>query len=312
MNTRYIRIKLFLAVLIILVFAAAITGCTRAVKDNTDTTPAQTEQAAVSEQPVQTQKQEATPAKTETPQVLISSYSLDNSKRSEPTRVYNIEKALAMLDGYVITQREQLSLNEVLGVRSAENGWKRLPSIEDGYNFDIYGTGVCAVSSALYNAAIRAELTIVNVKHYDIVSGYIPPAFDARISNDGTDLVIANPYDCDITIKARMENSNIIIEIFGPPLGYTVDFYSKKTAETEEPPYIYVYNAATMPDGTPIEKGKSMTYSKSRKSVTYEVYKVIYKSGESGQGTASLYEVYSYPAIQGYTYANYPDPAVSG
>jgi exopolysaccharide biosynthesis protein len=279
-----------------------------AVTENENTASAQIEPVVVSEQPVQTPRPEATPTKTETPQVMISSYLLDNSMRMERNRVYNIEKALAMLDGYVIKPGEKMSLNEVLGERSGANSWRGVPGIEDGRYNGQYGVGVPAVSSALYNAAIRAELTIVEVKHYTIISGYIPPAFDATINDDGTDLVIANPYDNEIVIKARMEDKNIIIEIYGPPLGYTVDFFSKKTAETEEPPYIYIYNATTMPDGTPISKGESMTYYKSRKGATYEVYKVIYESGDNEADKTNLYEVYTYPAIQGYIYVNLPAP----
>jgi vancomycin resistance protein YoaR len=220
---------------------------------------------------------------------------------------FNIEKALGMLNSSVIKPGEQLSLNKVLGERSAANGWKEGYAIVNGAYTKHYGTGVSAVATALYNAALRAELKINDIAHAAIKSYYVPGGLDATISSAGPDLVIENSYDSDITIEAKVTDDKYIdIYIYGPELGYTVDFFSEGNIG-EAPPQKYVYNKTVTPDSTKIAKGDAYEWCKSRGEETYKIYKVIKKPGDL-LGETTLYETYTYRPLQGYTYVNGPDP----
>jgi beta-lactamase regulating signal transducer with metallopeptidase domain/vancomycin resistance protein YoaR len=242
---------------------------------------------------------------------VAASYSLDCSCDIGIDSQYNIEKALALLDGKVLKPGEQLSLNNVMGDRSAANGWKESWDIVDGKYVKLYGAGVDAVACALYNAALRAELDIVKVTHGKIKSVYVPGGLDATVLADGADLIIGNPFDNDISIEAKLVDEYYIdIYIYGPQKDYIVDYSSMRTGGTEAPPQIYIYNAATAPGGIPIEPGESFTMSESQRGEEYRVYKVI-KEKPDELGKASVYETCTYPPMQGYTYVNSPDPAGS-
>ena len=139
----------------------------------------------------------------------MTSFSLDYSAHQSASAYANIEKAAALLDGTVIAPEKELSLNEILGPRTESNGWKTAPSITGGSFVSQLGSGISAISSALYNAAIRAELKIVNCAHHTIVSDYVPGGLDATISTGGPDLKVFNPYGSDVTLQCQFENGAV-------------------------------------------------------------------------------------------------------
>ena len=238
---------------------------------------------------------------------LIVTYDLDYSMHNSASTFYNVEKAVGLLDGAVIAPGERLSLNSILGPRTESAGWEAAAGISGGTFVMQYGGGVSAVSNALYNAALRAELDIVESSRYSIPCDYVDGGLDATISTSGPDLIIANPYDIDVTIQSRFEDGIITIEIYGPPMDYTVDFSSELVSTGDEPELEYYYNTETAPDGTAIAQGDSYIYAKSRKSYTYDVYKTLYDTDGNVIET-SLFYTCTYKAITGSVYVNGPDP----
>ncbi len=240
--------------------------------------------------------------------VLMTSFTLDYSNHTNSSTIHNIEKALGLLNGTIILPGEELSLNEALGPRNAASGWKEAAGISNGAFVMQYGGGVSAVSSALYNAALRAELEIVDSSRHTIMSDYVPGGLDATISTGGPDLVIKNPYDINVTIEGSMNDGIITIDIYGPPRDYTVDYTSALLSTEDEPEMIYYYNAQTTPDGHTIPEGESVPYVKGRTGREFQVYKIWYDS--SGKETKKeLYYTYKYRPIAGSVYVNAPDPA---
>ncbi len=250
----------------------------------------------------------------ETEPGLISSFTLDNSPppHDRATRLSNIQIAVDMLSGTMIKPGEMISLNDILGPRNAETaktvGWQIASGIKDGTFASNIGGGITAVSTALFNAAIRAELEVVEIKHctvpYDLVDG----GLDATVSTAGPDLKISNPYDSDVTIEASLDDLLLTVSIFGPPMDYTVDFYSEKVSTDEELPETrYVYNTDTAPDGAIIPPSGSYQYANSRASKTYNVYKIRHDLDGNEIDTV-LYEKAIYPSIEGKVYVNKPDP----
>jgi beta-lactamase regulating signal transducer with metallopeptidase domain/vancomycin resistance protein YoaR len=196
----------------------------------------------------------------ETEPELMASFTLDNRDHISANRMVNIKIAADMINGIIIKPGEEISLNSLLGPRDAETakiaGWQEAAGfISGGFGMQ-FGGGVCAVSTALYNAAIRAELEIVEFKHctvpYDLVDG----GLDVTVSTTGPDLKISNPYDCDVTIEATLDDVLLTVNIYGPPMDYTVDFHSEiGDANKEAPEMMYVYDTEIAPDGTKIAPG---------------------------------------------------------
>ena len=243
---------------------------------------------------------------TVTPELIVS-FELDYSAHESTGAYYNVEKAAALLDGAVIAPGQELSLNEVLGPRNVESDWKGALGIVGSAYVSQIGGGVSAVSNALYNAAIRAELNITTSRPHTIVPDYVPGGLDATISTGGPDLKIINPYDVDITIRCRFKDGNVTVDIYGPPLEYTVDFTSELVSTGDTPETIYYYNAETTPAGEPVPEGQSVQYIQAMPDKTYVVYKTLYDLDGSEIETM-LFRECTYRGREGVVYVNAPEP----
>ncbi len=248
--------------------------------------------------------------------VLMSSFTIDNSPppHNRDSRMTNIQIAADIINGTVIKPGETFSLNDALGPRNEETaktvGWTLGSGIKDGSYTSNIGGGITAVSTALYNAAIRAELNVVDVTHcaipYDLVDG----GLDATISTDGPDLKISNPYDSNVTIEAKLEGTKLNISVYGPPMRYTVDFGSSRIQATELPETEYYYNTTTTPDGSEIPPGQSVEYRAPRSGITCHVYKTRYDL-DGSKIDSVIFEEVTYRSYTGMVYVNGPDPATA-
>lgn len=304
---------LFTAIALLLTVAIAITGCTTAVDQTNEVTspeptePAQVEEITATQSPV-----ESEPVEPIAEPKLMSSFTVDNRNHNNTNRMANVQIAADMLDGTIIKPGEEISLNDILGPRDSDTaetvGWKEAVGISGGAYVSDLGGGVCAVSSALYNAAIRAEMEIVSITHSAIPSDYIDGGLDATISTGDPDLRIKNPYDMDMTIEATLDDVLLTVNIYGQPMDYTVDFRSEKEEANEESPNtVYYFNTDTAPDGTSIAPGASYEFCKPRIGATFNVYKTRYDFDGNEIDTV-LYETVTYRSIEGKVYVNEPDP----
>lgn len=243
------------------------------------------------------------------PASLTASFSLDLSNHSDKARLSNIQKAAGLLDGVTIQPGNVLSLNELLGPRDENSGWLAASGIVGGAYVSEFGGGVSMFATALYNAAIRAGLEIVERVSHSIPVGYVDGGLDATISTGGPDLKIKNPYDTAIAFGAHVDDYTLIIDFYGPQPEYKIDFYSERTGETGMPETVYHYNAATTPDGYLIAPGQSAEWVKSRPGIEYTVYKTLTDSFGRVVST-ELFSKEQYRAFKGQIYVNGPDPAI--
>ena len=210
------------------------------------------------------------------------------SNESGKNRVFNINKLSGIVNGTIIKPGEEFSLNKKAGARTTENGWKKAHGIVDGRYEDQPGGGVCQVSGTLYNAAIRAELTITARQHHSWPSTYLPKGLDATISTGGPDLRFKNPYDTPIYITSVCDTKkkSLTITIYGKPLndGLYVDFTSKKTGSIPQPEPKTIYQSKDL-EGDPIAPGHSVVYP----GHTGQVWKV-YKQWKDATGAVSKTE----------------------
>ncbi len=242
---------------------------------------------------------------------LMASYLLDITGHDSDEVVDNVQKAVDLLNGRTIAQGETLSLNAVLGPRTLDSGWKKAAEFQDGAYTASPGGGVCMVATALYNAAIRAEMEVVEIRQHSLPTDYVDGGLDATISTGGPDLKIHNPYNTAVTLDVYLEDNNIIVEVWGPQFDRVVDFYSKKISVTAKPETVYHYNATMTPGGQPIPPGAEIPYVVSCPGAVFRVYKRVsipdIKTGERVFKEILFSEV-TYKAIEGAVYVNGPDP----
>jgi vancomycin resistance protein YoaR len=241
--------------------------------------------------------------------------SFDGNGLDNADRVTNIRLMSGIVNGTIIQPGETWSINDAAGPRDDDTaktvGWAYAPGIADGkYRMEV-GGGVCQVSSTLYNACIRAELTIVERRQHSWPSSYIPKGMDATISTGGPDLKMSNPYDMPVYIETVLdeEEKELTVNVYGPPLthGYKVEFTNTLVATDKAPDTEYHYNAATDPEGGAIGAGKSVEWVKSRDGQTWEVYKQ-YVNDAGDVVKSEFFSKDTYKAFQGVTYVNGADP----
>ncbi len=144
-------------------------------------------------------------------------------------RLMNVSKAASMINGAVLNTGERFSYNEALGYQSAETGWYPAPGYINGKTVDMYGGGVCQVSSTLYYATLLANLKIVTRYCHQFAPGYITWGCDATVSEGAVDFVFENDRDYPIKIVAYDYNNYVTVEIYGTKVD---DHYVQMVSKT--------------------------------------------------------------------------------
>ena len=86
-------------------------------------------------------------------------------------RISNIKLACSSIAGTVLQPGENFSYNKVVGPRTAERGYLEAGVIIGGMSDVGLGGGVCQVSGTLFNAAVRADMGIVERHRPQLRSG---------------------------------------------------------------------------------------------------------------------------------------------
>ena len=242
---------------------------------------------------------------------LVSSWTSSYESFDGANRNYNIAKLSGMINGIVIEPGQAWSLNEQAGPRTEDKGWKDAPGINRGAIVQEPGGGVCQVSSTLYNAAIRANLEIVESSRHSIISSYIPIGLDATISTNSPDLKIRNPHDTPVFIVSYVneKDKNVTVEIYGPSVAekehgeVVLDFSSEIIGYTDMPETVVHHNATQTPDGQPLKPGESRLYVKPRKGTKVQVY-IHYLLLDGSELSVKKFYKTTYPAYTGQKYVN--------
>lgn len=144
-------------------------------------------------------------------------------------RLMNVSKATSMVNGAVLNTGDQFSYLDTIGYQSAETGWYPAPGYQGGKTVDMYGGGVCQVSSTLYYATLLANLKIVTRYCHQFAPSYITWGCDATVSEGAVDFVFENDRDYPIKIVASDVGNAITISIYGTKVD---DYHVEMVSET--------------------------------------------------------------------------------
>ncbi|MGB9779680.1 VanW family protein [Caldanaerobacter sp.] len=217
------------------------------------------------------------------PQITKSMLDLINGRISTFSTVFNAEDvnrsdnlvvASRAIDGTLLLPGEVFSLNKALGPRVIERGYKEAPVIIDNKLVPALGGGICQVATTLYNAVLRADITIVERYHHSFPVAYVPPGQDATISGDVLDLKFKNSTNYPIYIESYIEGNKLFINIYGHVKNPSrwVDIQSE-IVEKYEPEIKYVEDP-NLPEGETVEEIKPQIGYK------VNVYRLIYENGK--------------------------------
>ncbi len=232
----------------------------------------------------------------ETAEKISSQYGLiasatTNASSSSKKRLTNLKVACRTISGMKIDVGETFSFNEALGKRTTEKGYKPAGAIENGITTDQVGGGICQISTTLFNAAVKADLSIVERSPHSRPSTYVDVGKDAAVNWPNQDFKFKNTSTEPVYIAATVTGKKrVVISIYGKLRedGVTIKLESKKTA-TISPGADRISYDASLPTG------QSVVVEKARKGYKATTYKVYYDANEREIGREVLCKS-SYPA----------------
>ena len=200
----------------------------------------------------------------------ISSFSTKTTKDND--RNTNIALSASALNGKVVLPGETLSFNDCTGQRTGAKGYREAGAIAGGMLVDDTGGGVCQTSSTLFNAAIRADMKIVERYAHSWPSTYVNKGEDATVNYPSLDFVFRNDGQFPVFIVAWYEKQKVTVEFYGQMLegGQTIELESEVT-KTIKPSdeILYTYDES-------LPKGTRQAGRKKRTGYVVDTYK-IYK-----------------------------------
>lgn len=158
-----------------------------------------------------------------------------NISSSSSDRKHNIKNALTSLNKLEIMPNQTFSFNNVIGRRTAENGYRNAKIIVNNEYVEGIGGGVCQVSSTLYNSALLAGLEIIEANKHSKQVAYVKQGFDAMVNFGSSDLKFRNNTNQKLTIITNYSNSSIRIRIFGESMVNTIYKLTNEISDIGEP-----------------------------------------------------------------------------
>ena len=142
-------------------------------------------------------------------------YGLTQGHGTWKNRVYNINKAMGLMDGVVIGTGKKYSYLKNLGPVTAKNGWKLGGVIHKGSKGGVgIGGGICHTSSLTYFSVISFPVFIWEREpHTDDGTHYMPVEFDATVGA-WSDFVFYNILPYDIKQHAFVDKRSGTITVY--------------------------------------------------------------------------------------------------
>lgn len=199
-----------------------------------------------------------------------TSFSTSGASRSK-----NLQVGSSKINGRVLMPGETLSGYECMHPFTVDNGYATAAAYENGQVVDSVGGGVCQISTTLYNAALRAELNIIQRQNHSMGVSYVKPSEDAAIAGTYKDLKFTNNYSTPIFIEGFTSGKTLTFTIYGKetrPANRTFEFVSETLSVTNPGDPKEVVDSAMAP-------GAREQVQSAHQGVKSRLWKVIYVDG---------------------------------
>ena len=131
-------------------------------------------------------------------------------------RTATVRRAISIIDGTVIPPGGIFSVDQTVGPRDPAHGFTGKGHVfVDGHMELQSGGGMCQVATTIFNAAMYANLKIVERHQHVRTVPYVDPGRDATIYHGQKDFKIQNDTDAPLYISYRTNRSHAIVSLFG-------------------------------------------------------------------------------------------------
>lgn len=201
----------------------------------------------------------------------LSSYSTHLA--GSRNRVENIRLACSHVDGVVLLPGDIFSYNDVVGPRTTRAGFKEAPVIIRGELDTGIGGGICQVSSTLYNAALLADMQIVQRSHHAFPVHYLPAGRDATVAYGAIDFRFKNRLEHPVALDAKVVGSRVVFHLYGHP-------DDKREVEVETSNLSRMRATTSTVSDSRLPKGRRVVDKPGRGSIRVTVSRVVKRDGE--------------------------------
>ena len=203
----------------------------------------------------------------------LSEYStiFDPSNRN---RSNNLAISAEKIDGTIIMPGETFSYNQTVGERTIAAGYKEAGAYAGGKVVQDVGGGICQTSSTLYNAALLANLEIVDRSNHQFLTSYVDASRDATVAWGSIDFQFKNTRTYPIKIEASAQNGVCEMTIYG----IKEDKEYEVVIESEVLSYIPFTTKYENDDS--LEEGEEVVEQSGYTGCTSEAYKILKLNGK--------------------------------
>ena len=143
----------------------------------------------------------------------MSSYKTYYSGTSD--RITNLQLGVAALDGTLVPPGGTFSLNDAIGERTVERGFRPAPVIIGNEYAEEVGGGTSQVATTVFNAAWEAGLRITERHPHSLYISRYQLGRDATVYWPSLDLKFVNDTEQWVLVKGFAEGDGISVAIYG-------------------------------------------------------------------------------------------------
>ncbi|KKQ36028.1 MAG: VanW family protein [Candidatus Nomurabacteria bacterium GW2011_GWB1_37_5] len=143
---------------------------------------------------------------------------------SSADREHNIKIGAAAINGILIAPGAEFSTVSSIGRVTEKEGYVKELVIKENRTIKELGGGLCQIATTLFRLALNAGLNITERQnHRFTVQYYDPPGLDATIYGPHPDLRFVNDTGNYLLLQTRVENKQVIMELYGQKDGRSVE-----------------------------------------------------------------------------------------
>jgi vancomycin resistance protein YoaR len=163
-------------------------------------------------------------------------------------RVDNIHRIADLVNDKLVRPGETVSLNALVGPRTAKNGFVPAPTIEEGEMVDTVGGGVSQFATTLFNALFHGGYEIIERQPHTYWFPRYPMGHEATLSWPKPDVIFRNDTAHGLLIKTVYTGTNITVKLYGDNDGRKVRGEVSGRQNVVEPALEILPNSDMPPD----------------------------------------------------------------
>ena len=151
---------------------------------------------------------------------------------SDRDRKANVENGASYFRRIVLSPEEKISFLQEIGGITEAHGFRKGEIVENGRMASGIGGGVCQVSTALYNAAEEAGLTVLTKFNHSRPVPYAEEGLDCAVVDGYKDLIFKNSYKTPVYIEMWADGKELVCKIYGPKAEkpYAIELATERVA----------------------------------------------------------------------------------